>query len=205
MRARELGTVALLGAVAISACAGKDAASSDPSRPAVVKAPQVILPSDTAKPDTMPEHRARSTALSSELSVQYATLSASMIMGDRRTLTSFYSPQAQLRFHDSTSSGVTAVANRLIDVARRSGLTTWVRQSRVLTGHPDSIYVDSGIYVMQAKRPGGPGRVDRGTYVSEWRHLGGPVPWVLRRDEISPTVTTDSPSAKTPQKVTTKP
>lgn len=183
------GLVALAaGTLAVAGCKARDSdsAAADPSRPAVVKAPPVVLPSDTAKPDTMPDHIQRMADLSRQLAEPYALIAFGAVNADRRLLTSFYGPEAVFALGDSTYKGMTAVVDALIDMGRRTGLADWSRQSWILTGHPDSIYVDSGAYVMQARRPGGTARESRGTYVATWRHLGGPTPWVLLRDELKP-------------------
>ncbi len=158
----------------------------DPARPAVVKAPRVVLPSDTAKPDTMADHRQRMSELSRQLLEPYAAITAGIVYRDRRLLTGIYAPLAELTLGDSTYKGISGVADGLVGMGQRSGLTDWQRQSRVLSSHADSIYVDSGYYVMRSARAGGATHEEKGTYVSTWRHLGGPTPWVLLRDEITP-------------------
>jgi hypothetical protein len=169
-----------------AACNGKSDAPASADRPAVVQAPPVILPSDTAKPDTTAQHLEKMASLMRELSQPYALISAGIIFGDRRMVTSFYAPQAEVTIADSTYKGVTDVANALVAFGRRSGMTEWNRAPWRLTGKPDSIYIDSGYYVMTAQRPGGPKHQERGTYVATWRHIGGPDPWVLLKDHIVP-------------------
>lgn len=180
------GLVALaLGTLASAGCKARDSAA-DPSRPAVVKAPPLVLPSDTMKPDTTTSHRDRMQALSRELVQPYALMAAAAVWGDRRMLGSFYAPDGVLKFDDSTFTGRDRVVEALVSRGRLAGLAEWNRQSRVLTGHPDSVYVDSGSYVMVAKRPGAKDRTERGLYVATWRHQGGDNPWILLRDEIKP-------------------
>jgi hypothetical protein len=181
-----LGITALaLGALGPVGCKARDSAA-DPSRPAVVKAPPVILPSDTAKPDTMASHMERMARLSRELAEPYALIAFGAVNGDRRLLSTIYAPDAVFVLGDSAHRGLASVVDAVIAVGRQTGLADWTRQSRVLTGHSDSTYVDSGFYVMRARRQGGPSRESRGTYVATWRHLGGPTPWVLLRDELKP-------------------
>ena len=183
---RQVGAIALVGVLSTLGCKSRDSAAADPARPAVVKAPPIILPSDTAKPDTMMNHIQRMADLSRQLAEPYALIAFGAVNADRRLLASFYAPEAVFSLGDSTYRGMTAVVNAVVDMGRRTGLADWNRQSWRLTGHPDSIYVDSGTYVMQARRSGGPARASHGIYVATWRHLGGPTPWVLLRDELKP-------------------
>lgn len=183
-RARVLLLVGSLVVGAIGCGKPRDAVRDDPNRPAVVQAPPVVLPSDTAKPDTMMNHRERMSQLSRELLEPYATISAGIVFRDRRLLTGVYAPLAELTLDDSLYKGTTNIADALIAMGQRSGLTDWQRHSRVLSSHVDSIYVDSGYYAMRAARPGGVKREETGSYVSTWRHLGGPTPWVLLKDQI---------------------
>ncbi len=178
--------VVALGTLGAGSCTARDSSAADPSRPAVVKAPPLILPSDTAKPDTMADHIQRMAELARQLAEPYALIAFGAVNADRRLLTSFYGPDAVFTLDDSTYRGLTAVVNAIVDMGQRTGLAEWNRQSWRLTGHQDSIYVDSGYYTMQARRPGGRTRESRGTYVATWRHIGGPTPWVLLRDELKP-------------------
>ncbi len=191
MRASAMRRVGSIGMIAcagfIAACAGGESPdTSDPNRPAVVKGPPVILPSDTAKPDTMPAYRERMQSLSGELASQYALVGAGMGFRDPALLRAVYAPDAVVVMGDSTFSGIERIAAGLIEMGRRSGMSELNRSTRSFNGKGDSIYVDSGFYIMRAERPGGTAREERGSYVSTWRHLGGPQPWVLRRDELRP-------------------
>lgn len=180
------GMACITAACTVRSVARDAGRKTDPNLPAVVQGPKLILASDTAHPDTLRDHRSRMSALSNELGEPYSLIAAAINFGDPRLLATIYSPDAVFAFGDSTYAGVLNVSRALVDMGRRSGLTDFVRMSRSLTGHPDSIYVDSGEYVMHAKRPGGVMRTERGTYAATWRHLGPPSGWVLRRDVLKP-------------------
>lgn len=178
---------------ALAACTNPDdARKTDPNLPAVVQAPPIILPSDTARPDTMPEYRERMEAAQRELIPQYAVIGAAGVFGDRRMLASIYAPSATLRLGDSTYSGGTPVVTALADFFRRSAITDMVRQSES-TNAVDSVYTDSGSYLMVSKRPGTAESHERGRYVAKWRLLPRDPRWSLLSDELTP-----DPPAKRP-------
>lgn len=171
---------------ALVACSpGTDAAKTDPNRPAVVQAPPVVLPSDTAKPDTMPAYRERMEAAQRELATDYAMISATAILQDARTLAGEYAPDAVLKLGGSTYTGQAQVVNALIEFMRRSSVKDLQRRSYSLNA-VDSVYTDSGVYAMLSQRTGGAPVEERGTYVSVWRLRSGTPRWELRRDEIMP-------------------
>ncbi|HVZ49639.1 MAG TPA: hypothetical protein VG916_12720 [Gemmatimonadaceae bacterium] len=178
--------VVMAGAVACGGGAREDTRPADPARPAIVKAPPVVLPSDTAKPDTMEAHRLRMGALTPQILNTYTIVTGGMAFRNPRLLASVYAPNAELVLGDSTYRGSKAIADGLIAMGRRISVSDWGRQSRVLSSLPDSIYVDSGTYVLRGAGPGNSPREEFGNYVARWRHVGGPAPWVLLRDEIKP-------------------
>lgn len=178
--------------VTLAACTNADDARKvDPNLPAVVHGPPIILPSDTARPDTMPEYRERMEAAQRELIPQYSVLGAAAVFGDRRMLASIYSPGATLRLSDSTYTGGTSVVTALADFFRRSAITDMVRQSNA-TNAVDSIYTDSGSYLLVSKRAGAAESLERGQYVAKWRLLPRDPRWLLLSDELTP----DSPTKR---------
>src|ERR1019366_6262362 len=99
----------------VAACGRKaeSAKASDPNTPAVVKLPPPILPSDTAKPDTMENHRAKVDATMSVLAREYSVLGAATVFGDRSMIASHFAPDAVLVTSDSSYMGNFAIANSL--------------------------------------------------------------------------------------------
>lgn len=181
-----LGLAGLVGACTVRDTAREAERKKDPNMPAVVQGPKIVLPSDTAHPDTMQDHKDRMAVLARQVQEPYALIGAAIGFSDTRLFGSIFAPDAVFIFGDSTYTGVEHITKALIDMGRRSGLTEVNRVSRAFNGEGDSIYVDSGDYLMRAQRPGGAKREEGGTYVSTWRHLGPPAGWVLRRDEIRP-------------------
>jgi hypothetical protein len=174
----------LLGLVA---CGNKpgSAKMSDPNAPAVVRLPPPVLPSDTAKPDTMAEHTQKIALVRSHLMSDYATLGASIAFGDRRVIASFYAPEAVLVTPDGTRIGVPDIATTLASLGRSRSIQRFDRTPidiRVI----DSTVVDSGRYVSVSKRAGADSVFERGSYVSTWRIHQAPLNWVLKRDELRP-------------------
>ncbi|MDA1080568.1 MAG: hypothetical protein O2973_02655 [Gemmatimonadetes bacterium] len=202
-RMRSAVTLGTLCVVAvITACTSREDAANaanaanaarkvDPNLPAVVQGPPIIIPSDTARPDTMPDYRQRMSDAARELIPQYSVLGAAAVFGDRRMLVSIYSPGAMLRLGDSTFTGGVRAAAALVDLFRRSSVNEMVRQSRS-TNAIDSVYTDSGAYLMASKRGGGETALERGTFVSKWRKLAKDPGWALEYDEITP----DPPATK---------
>ncbi|MBM4194076.1 MAG: hypothetical protein FJ202_06825 [Gemmatimonadetes bacterium] len=160
-------------------------AKSNPDRPAVVQAPPIILPHDTAKPDTMPDYRARMAAFELELMREYSVMGAAMIIGDRKMLASMLDPNATLQLDQTTHRGFAAVTAALVDFARTNALQDFGRASRV-RNEAKGVVTDSGWYRVIGKRAGGEVRTDTGTYVAVWNRRDNPVAWTLVSDVLTP-------------------
>lgn len=186
IRAAVVVVALVVVALAVAACTGSaDAEKADPNRPAVVQVPPPILPSDTAQPDTMPEHLQRMADAKAELSPLYSMMAAMAIMGDRRTLSTDLAPDVVIRLGDSTYTGRVAATNALVAFMRRASISDMGRSSRVLSA-VGSVYTDSGEYGMLSRREGGTPVEQRGNYVSVWTRYAMPQRWELQRDELIP-------------------
>jgi hypothetical protein len=191
MRAKRILIALVLGGSASLVACGKGDGTSkqDPNRPAVVKLPPPILPSDTAHPDTMGTYRERMDQLKQRLLPWYALVGATAVYGDRRTILQFYSTDATLRLGNTTFTGAVEIANGLVELAKRNSVKEFERMSRVVNA-TDSVAVDSGSYTILSRRQGGMASDQRGTYVSTWkRRPGGDPDWVIRHDVLTPTST----------------
>lgn len=182
-------TLFIVPAVLLStACEPRgDVRSDDPNRPAVVQAPPIILPHDTATPDTMPAYRDRMAAALAELMPEYSFLAAMAVFGDRMAVAAMHAPDAVVQLGDSTFHGPVAVADARIAYFRRSSVKEMVRQSVALNAI-DSTYRDSGVYLMVSHRPGASPVEQRGTYVTTWIRRPSDPKWVVRRDHLMPDV-----------------
>ena len=114
-----------------AACGPKPEAAKalDPNAPAVVRLPPPVLPSDTAKPDTVPYYRERIRLARLELSPSYAVLGAAIVFGDRRMVASHYAPDAVLVTPESTYTGSAAIANALVALGPPNSLVEFIRTS----------------------------------------------------------------------------
>jgi len=185
--------VSMAWLTALAACTKpEDARKTDPNLPAIVQAPPIILPSDTARPDTMPEYRDRMEAARPELMREYSVMAAAAVFGDRPMLSSIYSPAVTLRLGDSTHTGRAAATVAVINFFQRSGIVELIRQSDTLNAI-DSVYTDSGNYLMVAKRPGAAESHERGRYVAKWRLMPRGPRWSLLSDELTPDPATKKP------------
>ena len=151
--------------------------------PAVVTLPPPILPSDTAKPDTMPAHVEKMNRARSATTEGYAVLGAAIVFGDRRMIASFYSPEATLTTPDSTYRGLVAIANALAVLGPPKSLRSFDRRSLVTT-IVDSTVVDSGTYVAVAGRKGADSTIERGAFLTRWRMHPPPMHWVMTSDRL---------------------
>jgi hypothetical protein len=193
----------VLVAVTAAACgkAGRsDAPASDPDRPAVVVGPRVVLPSDTAHPDTMPAYRERMEDLKRRVSEWHGFVGAMVVFGDRKVLLSYYAPSATVRIADTTLTGAQQIANGLVDLGRRTSIREFLRAPYRVHA-TDSVAVDSGTYGILMQREGGPRREERGTYVTTWHRTANPQqPWVILRDVLKPDPTGKAGKPPEPQR-----
>jgi hypothetical protein len=173
-----------VGLLTLAACGGeKSGTAKNPDKPAVVVAPPIVLPSDTARPDTTAETQQKLDKAGRELNAEYALLGAAAVFGDLPTVATFYANDATLWLGDSTYVGKTRISTALATFMKRASVKEIVRRSVKMTVS-DSVYADSGIYGMLSQRPGG-NRVDeRGTFVTEWVFGGSPKRWTIRKDDI---------------------
>ena len=162
--------------------------AADPNAPAVVQLPPVILPSDTAKPDTTERVRQRLAEATSALGQNYAVLGTAIVFGDRRMIASQYAPDAVLRMPGATHTGSVAIANTLAALGPPKSLKEFKRTSQG-TRIADSTVADSGDFVAISKRAGADSLVERGTYVTTWRIHPPPMTWVIKTDELRPRAT----------------
>jgi hypothetical protein len=177
--------LAALSVITVGACApADDARKVDPNLPAVIQVP-IVLPGDTMRSDTIAAYRERMQGAIQQLYPEYSVLAAATVFGDRRMMTAIYASDATLRIADSTYTGGVAVVNAMVTLFSRASVTEMTRQSRALNA-VDSIYTDSGSYVMVSKRSGGTATSERGTYVARWRRNAGEPRWTLLYDELKP-------------------
>jgi len=169
----------------ITACAKPDAraGASDPNAPAVVRLPPPVLPSDTARPDTMRARTERVRSAQLTLASNYAVLGAAIVFGDPRMVAAEYAPDAELVTPDSTYRGIVAIANSLTALGRTNSLREFIRTSVVLR-FADSTVIDSGTYVALSKRTGADSIVQRGRYATTWRVHPPPMQWAITRDRL---------------------
>lgn len=169
----------------IAACGKPDAKAADPkatdpNAPAVVKAPPVILPSDTAKkpdPNAVSMEYAKVT-----MARDFAVLAAAISFGDKQMIAAQYAPDATLITPIGSFQGKEAIVAQF---AGMRGLKNFQRLSRK-TSIVDSTVVDSGVYEIVLKRPGADSLAEQGTYASVWRVHPEPMEWVMTSDHLYP-------------------
>ena len=151
--------------------------------PAVVKLPPPLLPSDTARPDTIEAHNQKMREAGATLERNYAVLGAAMVFGDRRMVASMYAPSATLETPDSTYRGSTAIAYALTALGPPKSLRAFNRRSLALRV-VDSTVIDSGMYAAVSVRQGADSTVERGSYMAQWRIHPAPMEWMLSSDRL---------------------
>ena len=109
--------------------------------------PSVVLPSDTAHPDTMPAYRERMEDLKRRVSEWHGFVGAMVVFGDRKVLLSYYAPSATVRIADTTLTGAQQIANGLVDLGRRTSIREFLRAPYRVHA-TDSVAVDSGAYLI---------------------------------------------------------
>lgn len=169
--------------LAAAACGKQDArANADPNAPAVVKAPPVVLASDTEKKiDTT--HNVPMMLAKTTMTRNYAILGMAISRGDRQMIGLQYAPDAKLTTPAGTMTGANAIEHLYSGL---TGLKTFQRMSLV-TKIVDSTIADSGMYVMVIKRAGvADSSVERGNYAAVWRVRAEPQEWFMTKDHLYP-------------------
>jgi hypothetical protein len=175
----------LLGVVALVACGGNEAKpKDDPNARAVVGAPPVVLPSDTAKPDTTAALAARQEEARQRFVQAYAFISGMMVLGDAKALLPLYASGARLTTPTDGVEGADRVAPAMVTLGRRLGLKDLRRASRSITFHPGNIVADSGYYVIVTQRGEGAEKTEQGIYATQWRMLPVGQEWQIVSDRI---------------------
>jgi hypothetical protein len=169
--------------LASAACNKPDARANaaDPNTPAVVKAPPVVLASDTAKkPDTTEISMLLAKTTTAR---NYAILGLAIARGDQAMVGAEYGPDAKLITPSGTFTGKNAIVHLYSGFV---GLKSFQRISRVTT-IKDSTVADSGSYAMVIRRAGAAdSTVERGSYSSLWRVHAEPLEWVMWSDRLYP-------------------
>lgn len=176
-------TAPLILPLAIAACAKPDARANaaDPNTPAVVKAPPVVLPSDTASKVVPPVISTDDARF--KVSQNYALLGAGFTFIDPRLITAAYAPDAVLTTPNGTFTGPDAILNEYKSFGMDGSLKEFSRQSAVLKVI-DSTVVDSGRFTVVRARSKTDSTVEHGSYSSVWRIQAPPAQWVMTRDHL---------------------
>jgi hypothetical protein len=161
----------------VTACGKHDA--NDPNTPAVVKAPQVVLESDTAKKVVEPV--VSKDAAVNILSRNYALAGAAFSMLDPKLITAEYDPAAEVTTPNGTFTGMAAILKEFKSFGMDGTVQQFVRQSLVLKV-VDSTVVDSGFYQVTRKTARADTTVERGAYAAEWRIHS--VDWLMTKDHL---------------------
>ena len=177
--------------------------ADDPNKPAVVKGPPVVLPSDTAKVDSTQLTKDRIEVARSQTRGQYALLVAAAGFGDRRTVAGIYAPEMVLKTPDSVYNGQAAAVAAIISLVHRNSIIEIRRVSEVMRLLPNDVVADSGSYVMVGRRDGGTGIVERGVYSATWKRQENGAKWTMLSDRLIPG-TNAKPAPKSTPKTTSK-
>jgi hypothetical protein len=166
----------------IAACAkqdARDAAKTDPDKPAVVELGMPKPPEVAKEP---PRPILDEAQLSMKLAGNYSLLAAAMVNGDARMVGTLYAPDADLSMPDGAWSGVANIANNLAALGKQKSLADFRRSSQrhLLV---DSTVVDSGTFVITVKRTGADSLYERGNYATRWRIKAGG-DWVMEQDVL---------------------
>ncbi len=165
----------------VTACGkqGARANASDPNAPAVVKAPPVVLASDTAKNKAEPV--VEQDVAINIVSRNYALAGAAFSMLDPKLIVAAYDPYAEVTTPNGTFTGITAILKELKSFGMDGSVKEFNRQSLVLK-IVDSTVVDSGYYQVIRKSARSDSTVERGAYAAEWRiHPGH---WLMTKDHL---------------------
>jgi hypothetical protein len=168
----------------LSASCGKtdarDAAKTDPSKPAVVELGMPKLPEPVKEP---PRPIVDENQLVVKLAQNYSLLAAAMVNGDARMIGSLYAPDAEFSMPDGAWSGVANIATNLASLGRQKSLSDFQRRTarHLLT---DSTVVDSGAFLITIKRAGADSVYERGSYATRWR-IKADGNWLMERDMLT--------------------
>jgi hypothetical protein len=175
--------------IAAAGCTGageSGTAKDDASRPAVVQTPAVVLPSDTAKPDTTEALQQRVNQAGHLMSTGYAAISAGMSFGDAKLAGSAFDSTAGFEAPGLKSVGSERIGAAIAAMGRRAGVKELKRGSMGLRFLPDSMVADSGIYTIVAQREGQPATQESGAYATTWRIKPSGAEWLIVRDRLYP-------------------
>ena len=161
----------------------KGSSLRDPGAPAVVRAPPVVLPSDTMKRPSEGSSSVKLDAARQTIATNYAVLGAAIAFGDRRMIGASYAPDAEVVTPDRQFRGLNAIVNGLASLGVGKSLKEFQRRSLVTT-IVDSTVIDSGTYVMLIKRVGADTAFERGRYATTWRVVPPPHDWVIVSDHL---------------------
>ena len=166
----------------IAACSkpdSRDAAKTDPSKPAVVELGMPKLPEPVKEP---PRPIVDEAQLVVKLAQNYSLLAAAMVNGDARMVGSLYGPDAELSMPDGAWSGVANIATNLAALGRQKSLADFQRrtQRHLLV---DSTVIDSGAFLITIKRAGADSVYERGSYATRWR-IKSDGNWVMEQDVL---------------------
>lgn len=182
MRSAHLRGMALpILCLIVTACGKKDARANanDPNAPAVVKAPPVVLTSDTAKKVVEPV--VAQDVATNMVSRNYALAGAAFAMLDPKLINAEYDPEATVTTPNGTFTGMTAILKEFKSFGMDGTVQQFNRQSLVLKV-VDSTVIDSGYYQVIRKTARADTTVERGAYAAEWRIH--PVDWLMTKDHL---------------------
>jgi hypothetical protein len=174
--------------VASAGCAGngEPGATSDQSKPAVVQTPAVILPSDTAKPDTSAALGQRTSQASHLMAIGYGFVSTGMVFMDAKVAGSVFEPTATFITPELRATGSEPIGRALAGLGRRMGVKEMKRGTLGMRFLPDSVVADSGIYTIVAQREGQAATRQSGAYATMWRMKPLGTDWLIMQDRLYP-------------------
>jgi hypothetical protein len=186
MRSADLRGMALpILCLVIAACGKPDAraAAADPNAPAIVRAPQPILPGDTVKKVVEPVVDADDARMM--VSRDYALAGAGLSMLDPKLIVSAYAPTAELTTPNGTFTGTQAIVKEFQSFGMDGSVKDFNRQSSKLKV-VDSTVVDSGTYYVTRKKGTHEPVIEKGAYAAVWRIHPAPMDWVMTKDHLYP-------------------
>jgi len=169
----------------VTACGKQDARANanDPNAPAVVKAPPVVLASDTAKKEIPPIVSDQDALLT--ISRNYALAGSGLVMGDLKLILSAYAPGAEFITPNGKFSGTAAILKEWTGLNVGGSVKDFVRQS-ARRQVVDSTVLDSGTFFVTRKKGPGEPVTEQGAYSAVWRIQAPPLEWVMTKDHLYP-------------------